>query len=186
MPPYKVEQLLSTAGDFIAAEWFSLEETQIIAGRVSHLAQMMPFLRAFRCPLNDLLGEFGDDKEILLRVRPELAADLKFCAYAAITALHWLPIAPESGQPPADAWKFVSDAWEAKNGPAWLRWTRPNQRKDLVSVPRQLAGLRLYSGGREGSQAGIKNDYAGSGRPAAAPPHSTTHAGGQPRDPRRG
>jgi hypothetical protein len=86
MPPHKVEQLLSTAGDFIAAEWVSLEETQIIAGRMNHLTQMMPFLRAFRRPLNDLLGEFGDDKEILLQVRPELAADLNFCANAAISA----------------------------------------------------------------------------------------------------
>jgi hypothetical protein len=49
---------------------------------------MMPFVRAFRRPLNDLLGEAGDDKEILLQVRPELAADLKFCANAAISALH--------------------------------------------------------------------------------------------------
>jgi hypothetical protein len=88
-----VEQLRSTAGNFIAAEWVSLEETQIIAGRVNHLAQMMPFLRAFRRPLNHLLGKFGNDKEILLQVRPELAADLKFCANPAISALHWLPIA---------------------------------------------------------------------------------------------
>jgi hypothetical protein len=110
MPAHKVEQLLATAGDFIGAGWVSLEETQIMAGRVNHLAQMMPFLKAFRRPLNDLLGEFGEDEEILLRVRPELAADLKFIANAAITALHWLPIAAENGQPPTDAWRFVSDA----------------------------------------------------------------------------
>jgi hypothetical protein len=119
MPAHKVELLLSTAGDFIAAEWVSLEETQIMAGRVNHLTQMMPFLRAFRRPFNDLLGEFGEDKEILLRVRPELAADLKFIANAAITALHWLPIAAETGQPPVDAWKFVSNAAAGLGSDDW-------------------------------------------------------------------
>jgi hypothetical protein len=122
MPAHKVELLLSTAGDFIAAEWVSLEETQIMAGRVNHLTQMMPFLRAFRRPLNDLLGEFGEDKEILLRVRPELAADLKFIANAAITALHWLPIAAETGQPLVDAGSSCPTppaAWGATTGPAW-------------------------------------------------------------------
>jgi hypothetical protein len=64
MPLHKVEQLLSSTGDFIAAEWVSLKETQKIAGRVNHLAQMMPFLRAFRRPLNNLLGKFGDDKDM--------------------------------------------------------------------------------------------------------------------------
>jgi hypothetical protein len=110
MPAHKVEQLLTTAGDFINAGWVCLEETQKIAGRINHLAQMMPFLRAFRRPLNDLLGEFGGDKEVLKPVSAELAADIAFCANAAVSALDWLPLAPESGQPPQDAWVFVSDA----------------------------------------------------------------------------
>jgi hypothetical protein len=110
MPPHKVEQLLANAGDFIAAGWVSLEETQKIAGRINHLAQMMPFLRAFRRPLNDLLGDFGGDKEALQQVSPEPAADLRLCANAAVSALDWLPIAKESGLPPKDAWAFVSDA----------------------------------------------------------------------------
>jgi hypothetical protein len=109
MPPHKVEQLLANAGDFITTGWVSLEETQKIAGRINHLAQMIPFLRAFRRPLNDLLGDFGGDKEALLQVSPELTADLRLCANAAVSALDWLPIAKESGLPPKDAWVFMSD-----------------------------------------------------------------------------
>jgi hypothetical protein len=75
MPPHKVEQLLANAGDLITARWVSLEETQKIACRINHLAQMMLFLRPFRRPLNDC--DFGSNKEALLQVSPELAADLR-------------------------------------------------------------------------------------------------------------
>jgi hypothetical protein len=110
MPAHKVEQLLTTTGNFIKAGWVSLEDTQKVAGRINHLAQMLPFLRAFRRPLNDLMGDFGGDKDILLPVSAELAADLSMCANTAITALDWLPIAHDDSVPPMGAWHFVSDA----------------------------------------------------------------------------
>jgi hypothetical protein len=44
----------------------SLEETQKIESRVNHLLQMLAFLRAFRRLLNDLLGEKGEEENILL------------------------------------------------------------------------------------------------------------------------
>jgi hypothetical protein len=47
MPPYKVQDLLTTAGNFVTAGMVSLEDTQKLAGRINHLAQMLPFLRAF-------------------------------------------------------------------------------------------------------------------------------------------
>jgi hypothetical protein len=86
MPPHKVQDLLTAAGNFIVAGMVSLEDTQKLAGRINHLAQMLPFLRAFRRPMNDLLGEFGDDEDILLPVSRELAADIKVCANAALSA----------------------------------------------------------------------------------------------------
>jgi hypothetical protein len=57
MPPRKVQDLLTAAGNFIAAGMVSLEETQKLAGRINHLTQMLPFLRVFRLPLNDLLAK---------------------------------------------------------------------------------------------------------------------------------
>jgi hypothetical protein len=71
---------------------------------------MLPFLRSFRRPLNDLLGAFKEDEEILLPVSEQLAADLSLCANAAISAMDWLPIPQEYDAPPSDAWIFVSDA----------------------------------------------------------------------------
>jgi hypothetical protein len=115
--PHKVQDLLTTAGNFIAAGMVSLEETQKLAGWINHLAgwinhlaQMLPFLRAFRRPMNDLIVEFGDDEDILLPVSRELAADIKVCANAALSARDWLPIAEEHKMPPFDAWAFVLDA----------------------------------------------------------------------------
>jgi hypothetical protein len=110
MPEHKVKQLLLDTGNFVTAGWVSLEETQKVAGRINHLAQMLPFLRAFRRPLNDLLGEFNEDEEILLPVSPQLAADLSLCANVAVTAMDWLPITEEHERPPEGAWHFVSDA----------------------------------------------------------------------------
>jgi hypothetical protein len=100
MPVHKVEQLLATTGDFIAAGWVSLEATQKITGRINHLVQIMPFLGSFRRPLNDLLGEFGGDKKILNPVSPDLTTDLAFFANAAISALEVLPLVAESSQLP--------------------------------------------------------------------------------------
>jgi hypothetical protein len=140
MLPYKVEQLLSTASDFIAAKWVSLEETQKIAGRVNHLAQMMPFLWAIRWQQNDLLGEFGEDKEILLQVKPDLTADLKFCANAAISALQWLPIAAESThrqEMPGSLSPMPPPSWEAVSP----RWVSLNQKRASGSCP----GISVFS-----------------------------------------
>jgi hypothetical protein len=50
---------------------------------VNHLSQMLLFLKAFKRLLNDLLGDFRDDKNILLPVTNDLAADLKVIANAA-------------------------------------------------------------------------------------------------------
>jgi hypothetical protein len=119
MPPHKVEELLVSAGNFIKAGNVSLEETQKVAGRINHLAQMLPFLRAFRRPLNDLLGEFEDDEDILLPVSAQLAADLKLCANAAISAMDWLPIPQEHVAPPSDALWFVSDAAGGQSKDDW-------------------------------------------------------------------
>jgi hypothetical protein len=110
MPPHKVEELLRDAGNFIKAGNVCLEETQKLAGKINHLAQMLVFLKAFRRPLNDLLGEFGEDEEILLPVGSQLAADIRLCANAAIAAMNWLPIAKEYEAPPLDALTFISDA----------------------------------------------------------------------------
>jgi hypothetical protein len=88
MPEHKVQLLLDTS-NFITAGWVSFEEMQKVAGHINHLAQMLPFLQAFRRPLNDLLGDFNEDEDFLLPVSPQLAADLAICANAAVTATLW-------------------------------------------------------------------------------------------------
>jgi hypothetical protein len=92
MPDHKAEDLLESIGNFLAAGWVSLAETQSLAGKVNHFAQMLPFLQAFKRPLNKLLGDFGENKEILLQVSNQLEADLRLCTNMAITARDWLPI----------------------------------------------------------------------------------------------
>jgi hypothetical protein len=87
-----------------------LAETQSLGGKVNHLAQMLPFLLAFRRPLNNLLGQFNKNKEILLPVTEQLKRDLTLIANAAITAKDWLPIPHETDLPPLGALVFVSDA----------------------------------------------------------------------------
>jgi hypothetical protein len=119
MPAHKVQELLEATGNFIAAGMVSLEDTQKIAGRVNHLSQMLPFLKAFRRLLNDLLGEFGEDENILLPVSDDLAADLKVVANAAVTARDWLPIPEEVTPPPSNAWHFVSDAAGGLSSDEW-------------------------------------------------------------------
>jgi hypothetical protein len=119
MPAHKVQELLEAAGNFIAVGLVSLEDTQKIAGRVNHLSQMLPFLKAFRRLLNDLLGDFGDDENILLPVSDDLATDLKVIANAAITARDWLPIPEEVTPPPSNSWSFVSDAAGSLNSDEW-------------------------------------------------------------------
>jgi hypothetical protein len=119
MPPHKVQELLEAAGNFIAAGMVSLEEAQKLAGRVNHLSQMLPFLKAFRRLLNDLLGDFGGDENILLPVTDDLAADLKIIANAALTAQDWLPIPEAATPPPSNAWRFVSDAAGGLNSDEW-------------------------------------------------------------------
>jgi hypothetical protein len=119
MPQHKVEELLVDAGNFIKAGAVCLEETQKLAGKINHLAQMLTFLKAFRRPLNDLLGEFGEDEDILLPVSSQLVADLNLCANAALAAMNWLPIPVEDEAPPLDAWKFVSDAAGGLSADEW-------------------------------------------------------------------
>jgi hypothetical protein len=102
MPPHKVEELLVGTGNFIRAGNVSLEETQKVEGRINHLVQMLLFLRAFRRPLNGLLGEFEEDENILLPVSKQQVADLKLCANTAMLAMNWLPIPQEHVAPPAN------------------------------------------------------------------------------------
>jgi hypothetical protein len=119
MPAHKVQELLEAAGNFITAGMVSLEEAQKIAGRVNHLSQMLPFLKAFRRLLNDLLGDFVGDENIPLPVTDDLAADLKIIANVAVTAQDWLPIPEAATPPPSNAWHFVSDAAGGLNNEEW-------------------------------------------------------------------
>jgi hypothetical protein len=119
MPPHKVQELLEAAGTFITTSMVSLEEAQKLAGRVNHLSQMLLFLKAFRRLLNDLLGDFGGDENILLPVTDDLAADLKVITNATVTARDWLPIPEAATPPPSNAWHFMSDATGGLNSDEW-------------------------------------------------------------------
>jgi hypothetical protein len=80
---------------------------------------MLPFLKAFRRLLNDPLGDFGGDENILLPVTDDLAADLKVIANAAVTARDWLPIPEVVTPPPSNSWHFVSDAAGGLSNNEW-------------------------------------------------------------------
>jgi hypothetical protein len=119
MPSLKVQELLEAAGNFITAGMVSLEEAQKLAGRVNHLSQTLPFLKAFRRLLNDLLGDLSGNGNILLPVTDDLAADLKIIANAAVTERGWLPMPEAATPPPNNAWHFVSDAAGGLNNDEW-------------------------------------------------------------------
>jgi len=93
-----------------------LEET---AGRLNHFGQMCPFLKAFKRPLNDLLGSFEENYDILLPITPELIEDLRVWA-AVVANQSWLPIEQIIDTPPRDALRFVSDAAGGAGSEEWV------------------------------------------------------------------
>jgi hypothetical protein len=123
MPDHKAEDLLQDIGTFIATKHVHLRETQSLAGKVNHLAQMLPFLHAFKRPMNNLLGEFKEDKNILLPVTHQLVQDLTLIANAAITArdcrYRWKRSSHHQTQWSSPRTRRA--AWERTHGQVWPR-----------------------------------------------------------------
>jgi hypothetical protein len=91
----KIDDILYDIHEFQSSGSVSLEQTEKLAGRLTHFAQMSPFLSGLKRPLNILLAEFKEDYDILLRVGDTLKRDLDIWANAILHSKNWSPISQE-------------------------------------------------------------------------------------------
>jgi len=98
-----IQQVLSSGASM-------LRQFQKILGSINDVAQMCPFLKAFRKPANDFMTSFKEDTLLTLPVPGQVKLDLAVCQRVILSAGQGLPIASRPSWPPLDAIIFTSDA----------------------------------------------------------------------------
>ena len=96
-----------------------LKQVETLAGRLNNFGQMVPFLQAFKRPLNDLLASFKEDYTILKNIEDFLIQDLRVWAAVLSHTNQWLPIPEEVDRPPLNSLHFVSDAAGGVGAEEW-------------------------------------------------------------------
>ena len=119
LPGNKVVDNLSDIHTFTTSNEVSLNQTQKLAGRLNNLSQMCPFLKGFRRLLNQLLGSFAEDEDILAPVTKELVDDFRVWAAVTCEASGWMPIPSNPQLPPVTALRFTSDAAGGEGDEEW-------------------------------------------------------------------
>ena len=117
--PTKSNEIITDIHTIINSGHVDLKQVETAAGRLNHFGQMVPFLQAFKRPLNNLLSAFKEDYSILREVPEELIGDLRVWAAVVSHANGWLPIPEDLVRPPMDALQFVSDAAGGLGGEEW-------------------------------------------------------------------
>jgi len=115
-PREKGEELISDILHLLQGGVASLNQVQVVMGRVNDLAQMLPFLSGFRRPANQLMASFQGDETRVARVPEQVKKDLAVVAKATLSAMEGLPIASRPVAPPLHYKKFTSDAAGALTG----------------------------------------------------------------------
>jgi hypothetical protein len=88
----------------------TLHQLQVIMGSVNDVAQMCPFLKGFRKPINDFLALLEMHEGQTIPIPAQVRADLLTCLRIMSTAGQGLPIAARPSAPPLNSILFTSDA----------------------------------------------------------------------------
>lgn len=109
-PPRKADDLVRVISDFIISSEATLLQTQKVTGLVNSFAQMCPFVKLFRHPLNRFLSDLHNSVYVTLPVPYQVKADLMVMLRVVEDSRVGLPIPKRPGKESTNALKFVSDA----------------------------------------------------------------------------
>jgi len=109
-PDDKKERALCSIGNFLEKESVSLLELQVLMGRLNDISLMCPFLRGFKGPLNELLGNLQRSDEQELEIPAQCKKDVMVWAGFLLDIDPWFPIAHRPSGPPISKLIFTSDA----------------------------------------------------------------------------
>jgi len=109
-PENKLVPLIRSIHNILAAPMASLKQMQKVWGGINDVAQLCPFLKAFRKPSNSFVSQFNGNEEILLPTPAQVKLDLATCAKVIITAGKGLPIVARPADPAPNSITFTSDA----------------------------------------------------------------------------
>jgi hypothetical protein len=108
LPDEKIVKALNAIEDVLSCDSVDLLKMQKLLGRLNNIAQMAPFLRAFKFPLNQVLKKCNSNLSITLSY--EAKKDLFLWANFLLDPEVWKPIAHVHYAPPLGHVIFVSDA----------------------------------------------------------------------------
>ena len=110
LPAHKGEIYITAITEILNKGTVYLRELEELAGYVEHITVMFPFCKAFRNNIYASINDFRDNKDISMRVKPSLRADLHVWTNFVQAALRGLPIPRRQGQPAPTSMIFISDA----------------------------------------------------------------------------
>ena len=109
-PMDKTAEAIQGIHEILASAQVPLGVMQKIMGRLNDVAQLCPFLKAFRKPTSDFMASFKGDEDLLLPVPDQVKADLRVAGRIVLAAAKGLPIVARPSAPPLNFIRFTSDA----------------------------------------------------------------------------
>jgi hypothetical protein len=108
-PEEQVDKTLVLIEQILNSNSANLLQMQKLLGRLNYVAQMMPFLRGFKFPLNDVLKQASNSNSIV-QLSVQARKDLYVWANFLLDPEKWNPIAHMHYSPPLGHLTFISDA----------------------------------------------------------------------------
>jgi hypothetical protein len=109
-PAEKTEKLLYAAGKFFDKGKVSLLQMQKLMGRINDVGLLCPFLKAFKGPLNEMLGELQRNPGLKMYPSKQCKKDLLVWVAFVQEIEKWKPIPHRPMAPPIRHISFSSDA----------------------------------------------------------------------------
>jgi hypothetical protein len=88
----------------------NLKILQQLTGKWESISQMCFFAKGVRWLLQNVMKQFGDDEDVILKIPGRVKDDMKIWAAITKAAKGGLPIPPPTTGPPLNHLVFVSDA----------------------------------------------------------------------------
>jgi len=114
LPSDKADDLTVKLLAIVNSESCGLKQMQKALGSVNHLAQMCPFVKAFRSPANEFVSRFNGSDMLMLEIPQQVKADFCTILRISMTAREGLPIPMPIPEGPSGVplfhLRFISDA----------------------------------------------------------------------------